>query len=119
MSIKVSPRVGRLREKDGSLNVSFGSVESRKFSSKGKDFHVFAGHSSDDKSFDEDFDIPKVKTSRAQRMEGEIGLNKSTHVKYPIKRLNYDSFIAHHCAYIAKVIQVQKPSCFEEANRML
>ena len=79
------------------------------------DFDVSAGHSSGDESLDEEFGIPKVKMPGVQRMEGEISLRKSTRVKYPVERLKYDSFAAHHYAYMVKVVQVQEPTCFEEA----
>ena len=95
-----------MRAKDGSPNVSFGSAESATKSAKGKekvnqpmaDFEVFAGHSSGDKSLDEEFGVPKVKTPRVQRMEGGIGLHRSTSVKYPVQRLNYEIFVAHRYA---------------------
>ena len=111
-STKVSPWSGRLRVKDGSPNVSFGSVESATKSAKGKgkvnqpkaDFDVSAGHLNGDESLDEEFGVPKVKTPRVQRMEEGIGLRKSTCVKYPMQRLNYESFVAHHYAYMVKVV---------------
>ena len=82
---KVSPWSGRLRAKDGSPNVSFGSAQSRTKLAKGKekvnqpmaDFDVSAGHSSGDESLDEEFGIPKVKTPGVQRMEGESSLRRS------------------------------------------
>ena len=116
-----------MREKDGSPNVSFESAESRTKSKKGKekvnqpmaDFDVFARHSSGDESLDEEFGIPKVKTLGVQRMEGETSLHRSTHVKYPVERLKYDSLATHHYAYMVKVVEVQEPTCFEEAVGML
>ena len=119
----MSPWSGTLRAKDGSPNASFGSAESRTKSAKGKekvnqsmaDFDVSAGHSSGDESLDEEFGIPKVKTPGVQRMEGEKSLRRSTRVKYPVERLKYDSLAVHHYAYMVKVVQVQEPTCFEEA----
>ena len=123
--------MGRLRANDGFLNVSFGSNESGTKSKKGKEkvnqtlpnFGVFVGHSkghsSDDKSLDEDFGIAKVKMPSVQRMEGEISLRRSTHVKYPMERLKYDSLTTHHYAYKVKLVQVQEPTCFEEAVETL
>ena len=35
-------------------------------------------------------------------------------MKYPIDRLKYDRYIAHHYAYMRKVIHESKPTCFEE-----
>ena len=83
------------------------------------DFEVSAGHSSSDKSLDEEFGVPKAKTLGVQRMEEGIGLRRSTHVKYPMQRLNYESFVAHYYAYMVKVVQVQEPTCFEEVVGML
>ena len=68
-STKVSPWLGRLRAKDGSPNVSFGSAKSATKSAKGKekvnqpmaDFDVSAGYSSGDESLDEDFGASKGK----------------------------------------------------------
>ena len=123
-STKLSPWLSRLRAKDGSPNVLFGSFESRTKSTKGKkkvnqsmaDFDVSAaGHLSDDESLDEEFRIPKVKTLGVQRMEGETSLRRSTHVKYPVERLKYDILAAHHYVYMVKVVQVQEPTCFEDA----
>jgi hypothetical protein len=31
------------------------------------------------------------------------GVRKSTQVKYPIQKLTYDGFVAHHYAYMVKV----------------
>ena len=99
MPTKVSTWSSRLRAKDGSSNVSFGSAKSRKILANGKekvnqpmaDFDVSATHSTSNESLDEEFGIPKVKMPSVQRMEGETSLHKSTHVKYPKERLNYDS----------------------------
>ena len=94
-SKKVNPWSSCVRAKDGSWNVSFGSVEIRTNSTKGKEkvnqhmasFDVFSIHASSDESLYEEFGIPNVKTLGVQRMEGEIGLHMSTCVKYPLKRL--------------------------------
>ena len=67
----MSPWSGRLRTKDGSPNVLFGSAKSRTKSTRGKekvnqpmaDFDVSIGHSSSNESLDEAFGIPKIKTS--------------------------------------------------------
>ena len=80
---KVSPWLGKLREKDSSSNLSFGIVERRTKLAKGKEkvnqsmagFDVFVGHSSGDESLDEEFGIPKVKTPSVQIMEGETSLH--------------------------------------------
>jgi len=43
------------------------------------------------------------------------GVQRSTRVKYPTQRLTYDGFVAHHYAYMVRVIQEVKPTCFEQA----
>ena len=74
-------------------------------------FDVSAGHSmvdhdsSGEESLDEEFGIPKVQTP---------GVRRSTRVKYPVERLKYDSFAAHHFMYMANVVQVQEPTCFSD-----
>ena len=122
---RVNPWSGRLRNPSASPNVSIGSARSKASSAKGKEkvdqpmIGFDAGHSSGDESLDEEFGVPKVKTPKVQRMEGGIVLHRSTHVKYPMQRLNYESFATHHYAYMVKVVQVQESTCFEEAVGML
>ena len=66
-------------------------------------FDVSAGHSmashdsSRDESLDEEFGIPKVQT---------LGVRRSNCVRYPVNKLKYDSFVAHHLMYMANVVQV-------------
>jgi hypothetical protein len=43
------------------------------------------------------------------------GVRRSTRVKYPVQRLTYDGFVAHHYAYMVRVIQEVEPTCFEQA----
>ncbi len=43
------------------------------------------------------------------------GVRRSTRVKYLVQRLTYDGFVAHHYAYIMRVIQEVEPTCFEQA----
>jgi len=45
------------------------------------------------------------------------GIWRSTWIKYPVQRLTYDGFVAHHYAYMVKVIQEVEPTCFEQAIR--
>ena len=52
-------------------------------------------------------------------MKREVCLCRSTLVEDPTKRLSYDSFVVHHYAYMVKVVQVQEPTCFEEAIETL
>ena len=64
--------------------------------------------SSGKESLDEEFGIPKVQT---------LGVHRSTHVKYIMEILKYDSFVAHHFMYMANVVQNEEPTCFDEAIR--
>jgi len=41
------------------------------------------------------------------------GVRRSTQVKYPVQIFTYDGFVAHHYAYMVKVIQEVEPTCFE------
>jgi hypothetical protein len=43
------------------------------------------------------------------------GLRRSTRVKYPIQIFTYDGFVAHHYAYMMRVIQEVELTCFEQA----
>ena len=118
--LKVNPWSGRLRSPSASPNASVGSTGKNVNSAKGKKkvdepmaiFDVSAGHSmadhdsSGEESLDEEFGIPKVQTP---------GVHRSTRVKYPVERLKYDSFAAHHFMYMANVVQVQEPTCFSDA----
>ena len=77
-------------------------------------FNVLAGHSMVDhdsngeESLDEQFGIPRVQTPRVHRF---------TCAKYPMERLKYESFVAHHFMYMANVVQNEEPTCFDEAIR--
>ena len=118
--LKVNPWSGRLRSPSASPNASIGSTGKNVNSAKGKKkvdqpmavFDVSAGHSmanhdsSGKESLDEEFGIPKVQT---------LGVCRSTRAKYPVERLKYDSFAAHHFMYMANVVQVQEPTCFSDA----
>jgi hypothetical protein len=41
--------------------------------------------------------------------DNNSGVRRSTRIKYPIQRLTYDGFVAHHYAYMVKVIQEVDP----------
>jgi len=45
------------------------------------------------------------------------GVRKSTQVKYPIQIFTYDGFVAHHYAYMVRVIQEVELICFKQAIR--
>jgi hypothetical protein len=66
--------------------------------------------------------IPLVTTPRARMAKKALktfdnnnGIRRSTRVKYHVQRLTYDGFIAHHYAYMVRVIQEVEPTCFEQA----
>jgi hypothetical protein len=44
-------------------------------------------------------------------------VQRSTRVKYHVQIFTYDGFIAHHYAYMVKVIHEVEPTCFEQAVR--
>ncbi len=55
--------------------------------------------------------IPSVTIPRARMAKKALktpnnnnGIRRSTRVKYPVQRLTYDGFVAHHYAYMVKVI---------------
>ncbi len=48
-------------------------------------------------------------------LNNNSGVRRSTRVKYPVQRLTYDGFVAHHYAYMVKVIHEVEPICFEQA----
>ncbi len=41
------------------------------------------------------------------------GVRRSTQVKYLVQRLTYDGFVAHHYAYMGRIIQEVEPTCVE------
>ncbi len=75
-----------------------------------------------EKSVGEESKIPLVITPRARMAKKALktsdnnnGVRKSTRVKYPVQTLTYDGFIAHHYAYMVRVIHEVEPTCFEQA----
>ena len=67
-------------------------------------------------------DDPTLQGKSASTLEAEqkameamnAKLHRSTCVKKPMQRMNYDSYLAHHHAYMASVVQVLEPTCFEK-----
>ncbi len=64
--------------------------------------------------------IPSVTTPGARMAKKALktpdnnnGVRRSTQIKCRVQRLTYDGFIAHHYAYMVKVIQEVEPTCFE------
>ncbi|MCO5597772.1 hypothetical protein L7F22_051854 [Adiantum nelumboides] len=68
-------------------------------------------------SLDEEFGIPSVRTPGVKKaLQGmHEKLRRSGRHKNPIDRLTNDSYVAHHCAYMAKIVQDKEPTCFDEA----
>ncbi len=105
-----TPWKGRLR----SSNIVDGSSQT-----SSKNPHVDEWSDSK-KSMGEESKILLVTTPRAQMAKKALktpdnnnGVRRSTRVKYPVQRLTYDGFIAHHYAYMVKVIQEVEPTCFQ------
>jgi hypothetical protein len=64
--------------------------------------------------------IPSVPTPGAwmakkalKTPDNDSGVQRSTQVKYLVQRLTYDGFVAHHYAYMVRVIQEVEPTYFE------
>jgi len=108
-----TPWKGRLR----SSNIVHGS-----FQTSSRNIHVDDESNDSKKSVGEESRIPLVITLRA-RMAKKIlktpdnnsGVRRSTRVKYLVQRFTYDDFVAHHYAYMVKIIQEVEPTCFEQA----
>jgi hypothetical protein len=87
-----------------------------------RNFRVDDESSDSEKSVGEESRIPSVTTPRAQMakkalktLDNNNGVRRSTQVKYPVQIFTYDGFVAHHYAYMVKVIQEVEPICFEQA----
>jgi hypothetical protein len=106
-----TPWKGRLRSSnivDGSPQTSF------------RNSHVNDESSDSEKSVGGESKIPSVTTPKARMAKKALktpdhnnGVRRSTQVKYPVQRLTYDGFVAHHYAYMVRVIQEVEPTCFE------
>jgi hypothetical protein len=110
-----TPWKGRLR----SSNIVHGS-----FQTSSRNPRVDDESSDSEKSVGEESRIPSVTTPGARMTKKALktpdnnnGVQKSTRVKYHVQRLTYDGFVAHHYAYMVKVIQEVEPTCFEQAVR--
>jgi len=47
-------------------------------------------------------------------LDNNNGVQRSTRIKYLVQRLTYDGFVAHHYAYMVRVIQEVEPTCFKQ-----
>jgi hypothetical protein len=88
--------------------------------------HVDDESSDSKKSVGGESRIPSVTTPGARMAKKALktpdnnnGVRKSTRVKYHVQRLTYDGFVAHHYAYMVRVIQEVEPTCLEQATRNL
>ncbi len=73
------------------------------------------------KVWGEESKILSIITLRAQMTKKALktsdnnnGVRRSTRVKYHVQILTYDGFVAHHYAYMVRVIQEVEPICFEQ-----
>ena len=68
-------------------------------------------------SLDDELGIPIMQTLGGKKAMETMNakLRRSTRLKNPVQRLSYDSYLAHHYAYMASVVQVVEPTCFDEA----
>ncbi|MCO5572909.1 hypothetical protein L7F22_026670 [Adiantum nelumboides] len=117
------PWSGRLRERESpasSTNVSQKGKE--KFDEVPQIPNLSAGFddgnsSGSEHSLDEEFGIPSVRTPGVKKaLQGmHEKLRRSGRHKNPVDRLMYDSNVAHHCAYMANIVQDKEPTCFDEA----
>jgi hypothetical protein len=69
----------------------------------------------------EESKIPSVTTLGAHMAKKALktpdnnnGVRRSTRIKYPIQKLTYDGFVAHHYTYMVRVVQEVEPICFEQ-----
>ena len=78
---------------------------------------VDANSSSSEHNLDEEFGIHFVKTPGVKKaLQGmHEKLRRSERRQAPVDKLTYDSYVARHCAYMAKIVQDVEPTCFEEA----
>jgi len=107
-----TPWKGRLKSSNnvhGSSQTSF------------KNPHLDDESSDSEKNVGEESKIPLVITPGARMAEKALktpnnnnGIRKSTRFKYPVQRLTYDGFVAHHYAYMVRAIQEVEPTCFEQ-----
>ena len=67
-------------------------------------------------SLDDELGIPIMQTPGVKKAMEAINtkLHTSTWLKNPVQRLSYDSYLAHHYAYMASIVQVIEPTCFDE-----
>jgi hypothetical protein len=89
----------------------FSNIVHGSFQTSSKNPHVDDELSDLEKSVGEESKISSIITLGAQMVKKALktpnnnnGVRKSTRVKYPIQKLTYDGFVAHHYAYMVRVI---------------
>ena len=72
-------------------------------------------------SLDEGFNIPIVRTPGTKKAQStrkapgsDLGPRRSRRNRVPVQRLSYDSYVARHCAYMAKIVEDVEPANFDE-----
>ncbi len=55
----------------------------------------------------------RIAKKALKTLDNNSGIQRSTRVKYRVQKLTYDGFVAHHYAYMMRVIQEVEPTCFE------
>jgi len=106
-----TPWKGRLR----SSNIVHGSFQTSSINP-----HVDDESSDSDKCVGEKSIMTSITTHKPRRakkalktLDNNNGVRRNTRVKYPIQRLTYDGFVAHHYTYMVRVIQEVEPTYFE------
>jgi hypothetical protein len=76
-----------------------------------KNSHVNGESSDSEKNVGEESRIPSVTTHGVRMAKKPLktpynnsGMGISTRIKYPVQKLTYDGFVAHHYAYMVRVI---------------
>jgi hypothetical protein len=124
------PWSGRLRHNNSPTNTGDASYKGKEKVGEALGMpDIYAGYSHIDgessgskQSLDEEFGIPAIKTPGVKKAnvtnrtpQTDPGPRRSTRERRPVQRLIYDGYVARHYAYMAKVVQDAKPSCFEDA----
>jgi hypothetical protein len=98
-----------------SSNIIHGS-----FQTSFKNSHVYAESSDSEKNVGEESKVLSITIPKAwmakkalKTFNNNSGIQRSTRVKYLVQRLTYDGFVAHHYAYMVRVIQEVEPTCFK------
>ena len=85
-------------------------------------FDVDGESSGSQQSLDEEFGIPAIRTPGAKKAQStgkasgsDPQPRRSGRERVPVQRLTYDSYVARHYAYMAKIVQDVEPTSFEEA----